>query len=88
MPTENNISYDKSINNFIIEIRILLYLTLPQFKRICAFMFGTVGRGCNAKISRITENCYRSRYRTSAGVFFQQSMELRVCFTIITKICN
>ena len=29
MPTENNIPYDKSINNFIIEIRILLYLTLP-----------------------------------------------------------
>jgi len=32
MPTENNIPYDKSINNFIIEIKILIYLTLPQFK--------------------------------------------------------
>ena len=73
MPTENNIPYDKSINNFIIEIKILIYLTLPQFKHICAFIFGTVGRGCNGKVSRITENCYGSRHRTSVGYFLSNS---------------
>ncbi|MFT5876112.1 MAG: hypothetical protein ACI8WT_005116, partial [Clostridium sp.] len=36
MPTENNIRYTKSINNFIIEI---IYLTLPQFKHLCSFVF-------------------------------------------------
>jgi len=73
MPTENNIPYDKSINNFIIEIGLLLYLTLPQIKHICAFMFGTVGRGCNGKVSRITENCYSVRHRTSVGNFLSKS---------------
>ena len=73
MPTENNIPYAKSINNFIIEIRIALYLTLPQFKHICAFVFGAVGRGCNGKVSRITENCYSSRHRTSVGNFLSNS---------------
>ncbi|MCB2314105.1 hypothetical protein LGL55_23975 [Clostridium tagluense] len=73
MPTENNIPYDKSINNFIIEIKILLYLTLPQVKHICAFMFGTVGRSYNGKVSRIPETRYSVRHRTSVGNFLSKS---------------
>ncbi|MFT5876092.1 MAG: hypothetical protein ACI8WT_005096 [Clostridium sp.] len=46
-----------------------MYLTLPQFKHLCSFVFETVGGGCNGKVSCITENCYSSRHRTSAGNF-------------------
>lgn len=73
MSTKNNIPYDKSINNFIIEMKILIYLTIPQFKHICAFVFGTVGRGCNGKVSNVAENCYISRHRTSVGNFLSKS---------------
>lgn len=46
---------------------------MPQFKHICAFIFGTVGRGCNGKVSRVTENCYGARHRTSVGYFLSNS---------------
>jgi len=32
-----------------------------------------VGHGCNGKVSRITENCYSSRHRTSVGKFLSTS---------------
>ena len=73
MSTENNIPYDESINNFIIEMGLLLYLTLPQLKHICEFLFGTVGRCYNGKVSHISENCYSSTYRTSIGMFLSKS---------------
>ena len=73
MSTENNIPYDKSINNFIIEIGLSLYLTLPQLKHICEFLFGAAGRGYNGKVSHISENCYSSTHRTSVGYFLSKS---------------
>ncbi|WP_278320075.1 hypothetical protein [Haloimpatiens massiliensis] len=38
MSTENNIPYNKEINNFIIKLGLSLYLTLPQLKHVCEFI--------------------------------------------------
>ena len=42
MPTENNMPHDRSINNFIIKLGLTLYLTIPQLKHVCEFLYGTV----------------------------------------------
>ncbi len=73
MPTENNMPHDRSINNFIIKLGLTLYLTIPQLKHVCEFLYGTVGHGCNAKVDHIAENCFYSTHRTSIGKFLSKS---------------
>lgn len=73
MSTENNITHDRLINNFIIKLGLTLYLTIPQLKHVCEFLYGTVGRGCNAKVAHIAENCFYSTHRTSIGKFLSKS---------------
>ncbi|WP_035290522.1 IS701 family transposase [Clostridium sp. KNHs214] len=73
MSTENNIPYNKEINNFIIKLGLSLYLTLPQLKHVCEFIFAAVGRGYDGKVIHIAESCYQSTYRTSIGQFLSKS---------------
>ena len=42
MSTGNDITHDRSINNFIIKLGLTLYLTIPQLKHVCEFLYGTV----------------------------------------------
>jgi hypothetical protein len=73
MSTGNDITHDRSINNFIIKLGLTLYLTIPQLKHVCEFLYGTVGHGCNAKVDHIAENCFYSTHRTSIGKFLSKS---------------
>lgn len=73
MSIKNNIPYNKEINKFIIKLRLSLYLTLPQIKHVCEFIFATVGLGYDGTVTHITENCYHSTYRTSVGQFLSKT---------------
>ena len=73
MSNKNNIPYNKSIYNFIISLGLTLYLTTPQTKHICEFLFSAAQRDYNGKITHISEICFNSTHRTCIGKFLSNS---------------
>lgn len=73
MSYKKSISEKSPVNKFLIELGLVLYLTLPQFKHLSTFITGATKKGYTGKISDIAELEPFSKHRTCIGKFLSHS---------------
>lgn len=73
MSYKSSLSKNSPINKFLIQLGLILYLTLPQFKHIASFITGATQKGYNGKVTDISDLEHFSKHRTCIGKFLTQS---------------